>query len=411
LRSARAAGFEKIITFDMGGTSTDVALCDRDGLRMTNEASVAGLPVAVPVMDIHTVGAGGGSIARMDEGGSLRVGPESSGADPGPACYGRSFLPTVTDAHLLLGHFGGAGLLGGEFPLDEERSRKAMGQLASEMSKAADRKVTAIEAAQGVLTVANINMERALRKISVERGYDSREFALLPFGGAGGLHAVELAQALRIPWIIVPNSAGALSAIGVLTADVVKDQSRTTMLAVSPGVEKKLDETFREMERTATRALRQEGFPTTKQRHERSLALRYKGQSFELEIKRTSGNIAAAFHSAHQERYGYAQQSNVVEIVSARVRSSGIVEKLSPRRVNTSRGKQFSKPAKHVDVYLNGKKFGVAVYQRDDLPAGARLRTPCIVTEYSSTTLISSDARAEEDGYGNLIIQIEQTGQ
>jgi N-methylhydantoinase A len=219
-----------------------------------------------------------------------------------------------------------------------------------------------------------------------------------------------LAQALRIPRIIVPNSAGALSAIGVLTADVVKDQSRTTMLAVSPGVEKKLDETFREMERTATRALRQEGFPIIKQRHERSLALRYKGQSFELEIKKTNGNIAAEFHRAHQERYGYAQQSNVVEIVSARVRSSGLVEKLSPRRVNASRSKQFSKPAKHVDAYLNGKQSGVAVYQRDDLPAGARLRTPCIVTEYSSTTLIPTGARGEVDDYGNLIIQVESPG-
>src|SRR5205814_5000229 len=184
------------ITFDMGGTSTDVALCDRGTLRMTSEATVAGLPVAVPVMDIHTVGAGGGSIARVDEGGSLRVGPESAGADPGPACYGRSTLPTVTDAHLVLGHFGGAGLLGGEFALDEDRSRLAVGQLASEMSKAAGRKVAIMEAAIGVLTIANTNMERALRRISVERGYDSREFALLPFGGAGGLHAVELAQAL-----------------------------------------------------------------------------------------------------------------------------------------------------------------------------------------------------------------------
>lgn len=406
LRAARAAGFEKIITFDMGGTSTDVTLCGRDGLRMTNEASVAGLPVAVPVMDIHTVGAGGGSIARVDEGGSLRVGPESAGADPGPACYGRSFLPTVTDAHLLLGHFGGAGLLGGEFSLDEERSRKAMGQLANDMSKAAGRRVTAIEAAQGVLTVANTNMERALRRISVERGYDSREFALLPFGGAGGLHAVELAQALRIPRIIVPNSAGALSAIGVLTADVVKDQSRTTMLEISPGVEKKLDRTFRELERVATAALRREGFSKSQQRHERSLALRYQGQSFELEIKKTSGNIAAAFHRAHQERYGYAQQSNNVEIVSARVRSAGVVEKLAPRRLNTSGGKQFSKPAGTANAYLSGKRLSVAVYHRDDLPAGARLRTPCIVTEYSSTTLIPSEASVEVDGYGNLIIQV-----
>jgi len=405
LRAARAAGFEKIITFDMGGTSTDVALCGRDGLRMTNEASVAGLPVAVPVMDIHTVGAGGGSIARVDEGGSLRVGPESAGADPGPACYGRSFLPTVTDAHVVLGHFGGGGLLGGDFDLDEARSQKTMAQLANEMSKVAGRQIAAIEAAQGVLVVANTNMERALRRISVERGFDSREFALLPFGGAGGLHAVELAQALRIPQIIVPNSAGALSAIGVLTADVVKDQSRTIMLEVSPGVGKKLDQTFKEMERAAAVALRREGFPPAKQRHERSLALRYKGQSFELEIKRTSGDIAAEFHRAHQERYGYAQPANVVEVVSARVRSSGIVEKISEQRAAKSAGKTFSRPSKTVSAYLDGKKLKTLVFNRAELSAGARLGTPCIVTEYSSTTLIPAGMRAEVDSYGNLIIQ------
>jgi len=408
LRAARAAGFEKIITFDMGGTSTDVALCGRDGLRMTNEASVAGLPVAVSVMDIHTVGAGGGSIARVDEGGSLRVGPESAGADPGPACYGRSLLPTVTDAHVLLGHFGGAGLLGGDFKLNEARSRKAMTKLASEMSKVAGRQVTAIEAAQGVLVIANTNMERALRRISVERGFDSREFALLPFGGAGGLHAVELAQALRIPQIIVPNSAGALSAIGVLAADVVKDQSRTTMLEIAPGVEKQLDQTFRELERTAAAALRREGFPLSKQRHERSLALRYKGQSFELEVKQTRANLAASFHRAHIERYGYAQKSNTVEVVSARVRSIGVVEKLAERRRGASRNRGVASVAKSVDAFLNGKKLKVAVYRRDELSPGDRLRTPCIVTEYSSTTLIPGDARAKVDDYGNLIIQTGQ---
>ncbi|MGH9872413.1 MAG: hydantoinase/oxoprolinase family protein [Pyrinomonadaceae bacterium] len=403
LRTARAAGFEKIITFDMGGTSTDVALCGRDGLRMTNEASVAGLPVAVPVMDIHTVGAGGGSIARVDEGGSLRVGPESAGADPGPACYGRSLLPTVTDAHLVLGHFGGAGLLGGDFDLDEARAQKAMTQLAKEISQVSGRQVNAIEAAQGVLVVANTNMERALRRISVERGYDSREFALLPFGGAGGLHAVELARALRIPQIIVPNSAGALSAIGVLTADVVKNQSQTEMLEVSPGVEKKLDKTFKDMERTAADALRREGFPLAKQRHERSLALRYKGQSFELDIKQTRGRLAASFHRAHLDRYGYAQESNTVEVVSARVRSTGVVEKLADRS-SATRNPSSVKPNRSVNAFLEGKKLRVAVYRRDELPAGARLNTPCIVTEYSSTTLIPQDAKVEVDRYGNLII-------
>lgn len=405
MRAARASGFEKIITFDMGGTSTDVALCERDGLRMTNEASVAGLPVAVPVMDIHTIGAGGGSIARVDEGGSLRVGPESAGADPGPACYGRSWLPTVTDAHVLLGHFGGAGLLGGDFNLDESRSEKAMTQLAREMSKFAGHRVSPIEAAQGVVSVANTNMERALRRISVERGHDSREFALLPFGGAGGLHAVELAHALRIPQIIVPNSAGALSAIGVLTADVVKDQSRTMMLEVVAGVERKLEPAFKDMERTAAVALRREGFYEAKQRHERSLALRYKGQSFELEIKQTRAGIAASFHKAHLERYGY-EQENTVEIVSVRVRSTGLVEKSPEEKHSAARDKAFAKAATKVDAFLNGKKQQCVVYRRDELRVGARLRTPCIVTEYSSTTLIPSDAKAWVDDYGNVIIQL-----
>lgn len=406
LRTARAAGFQKIITFDMGGTSTDVALCERDGVRMTNEAAVAGLPVAVPVMDIHTVGAGGGSIARVDEGGSLRVGPESAGADPGPACYGRSLLPTVTDAHVVLGHFGGAGLLGGEFVLDEARARKAITALAVQLSKAARRTVNLIEAAEGVLSVANTNMERALRRISVERGFDPRDFALLPFGGAGGLHAVELARALRIPRVILPNSAGALSAIGVLAADVVRNQSRTLMLDVGTGIEKKLEKAFREMERTAADVLRREGFPATKQKHQRSLALRYKGQSFELEIKRTTGNITAHFHRAHRERYGYEQPESIVEVVSARVRSAGVVEKLDMKRGGVSR-KQFAKPAKHVTAYLDGKQSNAGIYDRSELRPGMKLRAPAIVTEYSSTTLIPAGARAEVDASGNLIIQVE----
>ena len=280
-----------------------------------------------------------------------------------------------------------------------------MTQLAREMSKFAGHRVSPIEAAQGVLSVANTNMERALRQISVERGHDSREFALLPFGGAGGLHAVELAQALRIPQIIVPNSAGALSAIGVLTADVVKDQSRTMMLDATRGIERKLEPAFKDMERIAAAALRREGFSPAQQRHERSLALRYKGQSFELEIKQTRAGIAASFHKAHRERYGY-EQENTVEIVSARVRSTGLVEKLTEQKHKASRDKAFAKAATKVNAFMNGKRQQVAVYRRDELRAGLRLQTPCIVTEYSSTTLIPSDASAKVDNYGNLIIQV-----
>ncbi len=407
LRSARSAGLENIVTFDMGGTSTDVALCDRAGLRMTNEAVVAGLPVAVSVLDIHTVGAGGGSIARVDEGGSLRVGPESAGADPGPACYGRSMLPTVTDAHVVLGHFGGGGLLGGEFPLDERRAREAISKLAADMCKAAGRKVSITDAAQGLISVVNTNMEKALRSISVERGYDPREFALLPFGGAGGLHAVDLATALRIPRVIAPTAAGALSAIGVVTADVVKDLSRTVMLEVGPGIDEKLETAFRELEHTARCSLRKEGFSESKQRSERSLAARYKGQSFELNIaspRRGAWNIAASFHHAHQARYGYAQESEVVEIVSTKLRSIGIVEKFKNPRLSSSRGSVWAKPHSFGVAYFDGTKHRVGIYRRDDLRAGVKLRTPCIVTEYSATTLIPTGAQASVDGYDNLII-------
>lgn len=391
----------------MGGTSTDVALCDRASLRTTNEAVVAGLPVAVSVMDIHTVGAGGGSIARVDVGGSLRVGPESAGADPGPACYGRSMLPTVTDAHVVLGHFGGVGLLGGEFPLDEQRAHQAISMLAAEMSKAAGRKVSITAAAQGVISVVNTNMERALRSISVERGYDPREFALLPFGGAGGLHAVDLARALRIPRVIAPTAAGALSAIGVVTADVVKDLSRTVMIEVEPGIDKKLETAFRELEQTAGSALRNEGFSESKQRRERSLAARYKGQSFELNIESPKGGaekIAASFHRAHRARYGYAQESDVVEIVSTKLRSIGIVEKFKHRRISTSRGSAWAKPHSTRVAYFDGAKHRVGIYRRDDLKAGMKLRAPCIVTEYSATTLIPQDCRASIDNHGNIMI-------
>ena len=390
LRAAQSAGIRNVITFDMGGTSTDVALCDSGAIRTTNEASVAGLPVAVSVMDIHTVGAGGGSIARVDEGGSLRVGPESAGADPGPACYGRSRLPTVTDAHVVLGHFGGAGLLGGEFKLDEQRARDAIAKLAEDLSRVSGKRLSITAAAKGILAVANTNMERALRHISVERGHDPRQFALLPFGGAGGLHAVELARALRIPAVIVPTAPGALSAVGVLVADVIKDQSRTVMFTYGTKETAKLAKVFSEMERGAATVLRVEGFPRSKQRHERSLAMRYRGQSFELEVRDTTGDLAAAFHRAHRERYGYAQEQSEIEIVSVRLRSFGLVEKLAQRKITPGTSR------------VRGN-----IYKREELRAGAKLKTPCIVTEYSATTLIDADSKARIDSFGNILITVD----
>ncbi|MDT4897562.1 MAG: N-methylhydantoinase [Acidobacteriota bacterium] len=403
---ARSCGVQNIITFDMGGTSTDVALCDSQGMRMTNEAHVAGLPVAVNMMDIHTVGAGGGSIARVDEGGSLRVGPESAGARPGPAAYGQGTQPTVTDANLVLGRFGGAGLLGGEFKLDERRASDALSKLAHEMSVAAGRRVSVRESALGVIRVVNTNMERALRVISVERGYDPREFALLSFGGAGGLHAVELARALSIPRVIAPASPGALSALGSLASDVVKDWSRTLMLEASKETDAKIERAFREMEREARAALLREGFKQSEQRHERLLAVRYQGQSFELEIKWSRSDIAEAFHRAHLARYGYAQGKNKVEIVSARLRSTGIVKKLKAEHARRApRRKITAEPREYKMVHFAEGLVRAGIYVRDHLNPGARLRSPCIVTEYSATTLVPLGARAIVDEDGNLMIE------
>ncbi|MCA1619957.1 MAG: hydantoinase/oxoprolinase family protein [Acidobacteria bacterium] len=415
-RAAGEAGFADVITFDMGGTSTDVALCPAGRLRLTNEASVAGLPVAVPVLDIHTVGAGGGSIARVDAGGSLRVGPRSAGAVPGPACYGRSRLPTVTDANLVLGRFGGADLLGGDFKLDEGRAEEALASLARGMSEAGGREVSAVEAALGVVRVVNAGMERALRAVSVERGFDPRACTLVTFGGAGGLHAVELARALRVPRVVVPRQPGALSALGCLRADVVKSLSRTLMLEVGGGSEGRGDaraaasvgRAFREMEREARAALRREGFADARQRHTHTVAARYRGQSFELEVAWDGGRrIVERFHREHEARYGYAQTAGSVEVVSARLLSAGLVEELKEKRPRrTAAAVALAEPHRTAHVYFNEGAREAAVYRREDLRAGSRLRVPCVVTEYSSTTLVPAGARCATDAGGNLVIEL-----
>jgi len=416
LRAAEKAGVSDIITFDMGGTSTDVALCAKGSVRMTNEASVNNSPIAVSSIDMQTVGAGGGSIARVDAGGGLRVGPESAGADPGPSCYGQGLLPTVTDANLVLGRFGETQLLGGSFALDVERSNEALTSLAGEMSDASGGSVTAIEAALGVVRVVNIGMERTLRAVSIERGFDPRSFTLVSFGGAGGLHAVELARALRVPRVLVPQRPGALSALGALASDVVRDTNQTVMLDAAKNDAAKLARVFREMKSDAREALRAEGFADTAQRFETKVSLRYRGQSFELELEwEPKVNLTDAFHRAHEQRYGYALKENNVEIVSARVRGIGLVAKLrsetaTPRRtkdnvVGNKVSSGLAKPHGTSIVYFAKKPTPVAVYRREELPRGVRLRVPCVVTEYSSTTLVPPGARASLDAEGNLVIE------
>jgi N-methylhydantoinase A len=401
LRVCAAAGIRDIITFDMGGTSTDVALC-RGEARTTNEALVAGLPVAVPIIDIHTVGAGGGSIARVDEAGALRVGPESAGADPGPACYGRGEQVTVTDANLALNRFGGADLLGGEMRLDEERARFFLSRLAAEMSRFSETPVTTERAALGVIRVANANMESALRVVSVEKGQDPRLFTLVSFGGAGGLHVCDLAAALRIPRVVVPRSPGTLSALGVLMGDVVKDYSRTVMMRSADMDVGAIERGFASIEREAARDLSNEGFAEDRMKMARSVAMRYVGQSFEIDVG-WGKNFNRAFHAAHSERYGYADKSRPTEIVSLRVRARGVTDKPRLKRAAPARPREVE-PSSAARVYLMGRALRTPVYRRDDLSAGAKFRGPAIITEYSSTTLVPTRQVIEVDEWLNLII-------
>jgi N-methylhydantoinase A len=400
LRVTAAAGIRDIITFDVGGTSTDVALC-RGEARTTNEALVAGLPVAVPIIDIHTVGAGGGSIARVDEAGALRVGPESAGADPGPACYGRGEEVTVTDANLALGRFGGADLLGGAMPLDVERSRAALKRLAEAISRHSDRRVTAEQAALGVVRVANANMESALRVVSVERGQDPRLYTLVTFGGAGGLHVCALAEALRIPRVFVPRSPGTLSALGVLLGDVVKDYSRTVMLKTEASKQQAIERGFAQLEREAASDLKGEGFAANRIKLARSVAMRYVGQSFEIDVA-WSNRFESRFHAAHRERYGYSDAERATEIVSLRVRATGVTDK--PRLRRSAAKSRKVAPRHTADVYLAERAERVPVYARDDFDAGLNLRGPAIITEYSSTTLIPAGRKVVVDEWLNLIV-------
>ncbi|MEO8051780.1 MAG: hydantoinase/oxoprolinase family protein, partial [Acidobacteriota bacterium] len=264
LETARHSGFERVLGFDMGGTSTDVSLAD-GAPRETTEAMVVGYPIRIPMLDIHTVGAGGGSIARADAGGLLRVGPESAGAEPGPACYGVGTAATVTDAHVVLGRISAAQLLGGAMSIDVERAAAAVDRVARAL------KLDRVAAAAGILRVANANMERAIRVVSVERGYDPRDFALVAFGGSGGQHACEIARELGIRTVIVPEHAGALSALGMLMADAVRDYAASALGDTDPA------ELFESMER---RALRESPDADI----ERSVDLRYRGQSYELNV-------------------------------------------------------------------------------------------------------------------------------
>jgi N-methylhydantoinase A len=387
---ARRAGFPRVVTLDMGGTSTDVSLVDGE-LAYRTETTVASLPVRVPAVDIHTVGAGGGSLARLDAGGALRVGPESAGADPGPACYGRGTRPTVTDANLVLGRLVESEFLGGEMHLDVERARRALAPLARRLGRSVEA------AAAGVIDVVTAAMERALRVITVERGHDPRAFTLVAFGGAGGLHAAALAHALGIRRVYVPRHPGLLSAWGVLAAEPIRDLARTLRsVAPAPAV---LDRALRRLTAEARHALAADG--VRRPRLESALDVRYAGQSYELTVP-YARDWQREFHARHRRLFGHAAPDQPLEVVTLRVRARGDRFRL-PRDPVLARGAVRSGAMRA--VFFDGRAQRTPVHRRDELRSGTTLRGPAVICEYSATTVIPPGWRLAVDRLGGLVLE------
>jgi N-methylhydantoinase A len=395
---ARAAGFRDVITFDMGGTSTDVALCP-GSVPTSTETVVDGYPVRTPVVDVRTVGAGGGSIARIDAGGALRVGPRSAGADPGPACYGHGDQPTVTDAHVVLGHLPPERFLGGRMALDPAAALRAMSRLAHAFAG------DPVAAAAAVLDVANVNMERAIRAVSVERGHDPRSYTLVAYGGAGPMHGCALAERLAIPRVLVPAFPGVLCAYGVAAADERRDYARARLATVDPRatrrLERLLDRDFASMERRARREL-SPGRP----RFERALDLRYAGQSYELTTPAAPSLAATVrrFHRLHRQRYGHADPGAPVEVVAVRLRASVKRRRVEPSRVDPAPAEGAPTPDGRQRAWF-GRWVDAPVYERASLLAGHRLRGPAIVTQMDATTLIPPGWVGRVDPFGNLVLE------
>ncbi len=393
---ARMSGFKKVITLDMGGTSTDVSLYDGE-IKVGVENEIGGIPIRVPMVEIHTVGAGGGSIAHLDPGGALRVGPQSAGADPGPVCYGKGDQITVTDANLILGRISPEGLLGGDMPLDVERTRKAMERFARKIGYSLE------EVCEGVIQIANATMEKAIRVISVERGYDPRDFVLISFGGAGGLHACELARLLSIPYVIVPQNPGLLSAFGMALADVTRDYSQTVLKKAGETRYEELLSMFRPLEDRALREMREEGFDRDEVLLVRSLDMRYEGQSYELTVP-FNAEYREGFETAYLRRFGHLHPNADMEIVTLRLRAIGPVEKPELRPISPGTDDPSDALTAVRELIYRGERLEVRIYDRRRLLPNNLIEGPAIITEYSGTTFIPPEFICRVDRFGNLII-------
>jgi len=395
----KIAGYERLMTLDMGGTSTDVALL-KGGLPLTTETRLGGQPLQVPIIDIHTVGAGGGSLAHLDEGGALRVGPASAGADPGPICYGKGDIPTVTDANLFLGRLWPEFFLGGDMKIDARGIIPPLEELAGRAG------LSPRELAEGICSVAGANMERALRVISVEKGYDPGDFSLFSFGGAGGMHAVFLARSLGIPRVIIPLYPGILSAVGMLLSDIIREASRTVLLAENE-VRDQLGELFSSLEEEIMQDMAGEGFSGASVHLEYFLDMRYQGQSFELTVP-YGQDYSQEFHRAHQQRYGYHREGRPLEIVNLRVRGRGVPQKPSwPRQEKPCSGLNRAAYYDTRPVIFAGERVNTPLYWRSALQYGNKIQGPALILEYSSTTVLPPQSRLEVDPWGNMIVEVK----
>ncbi|RAQ98451.1 hydantoinase/oxoprolinase family protein [Thermogemmatispora tikiterensis] len=407
---ARASGIERLIALDIGGTSTDVSLVD-GAITETTDGRIGGHPTKLPMIDIHTVGAGGGSLAWFDLGGALRVGPRSAGAVPGPAAYGRGGTEaTVTDAHVVLGRLLPEAFLGGSRRLDIALARQAVGRIAERLGTSLE------EAALGIVRIANANMEAAIRLISVERGLDPRHFTLVAFGGAGPLHACELAASLSIPRVLIPAAPGVLSALGMLVADVLKDYVRTLMLPIDQEqAQAAIEGALAALEEQGRADLLAEGFAAEQIQIERYLDLRYVGQSYELTIP-YGGDCARAaqqFHLAHERRFGYSDPNEPVQVVNVRLKARGLVEPPVLER-QPLQPEAVVQPLERRQVIFAGEAgplaHEAAIYERSALVPGVQFVGPAIVTQYDTTTVVPPGWRARVDAVGNLLIELASDG-
>lgn len=415
------AGYEHIITLDMGGTSTDVALCP-GALPVTSRGEIAQMPLRLPMLDIHTVGAGGGSLATVDAGGALHVGPQSAGANPGPISYGlslenrqwqsevwvaeeRRLYVTTTDANLVLGRLDPDHFLGGSMRLDADIAWEALEALAGKIGAR-----SAQLAAWDVVRVANATMERAIRRISVERGFDPRDFTLVAFGGAGPLHACDLAHNLRIPRVLAPPAPGVLSALGMLVADPTRGYSQTVLRPLErEGQNPWLDEGFEPLFSRAVAEMEEEGHRECDLRFFPSLDLRYAGQSHELTVPYEIGSgsrAAERFDAAHERRYGYGRQGAPVEVVNLRLSA---VAPGTPLPLERGEVDVSDDPGAAVigrkGVWFGGEEWETALYDRSRLRAGQQFDGPAIVFQYDSTTVVPPSWTVHVDAYQNLLIE------